>query len=89
MKTIAYMITISQAWEIINVINHISFICKYKAKQAGSGTWSKTSWFLYMLKYKEVLNSIYKRFYMANHIPTIHWYIRPIYILHIQISTYQ
>ena len=52
MKTDAYIITISQAWEIINVINHISFICKYDVKQAGSIVWSETSWFLYVLKQK-------------------------------------
>ena len=50
MKTDVYMIAIFQAWEIINVINHISFICKYEVKQAGSSASSETSWFLYVLK---------------------------------------
>ena len=50
MKMDAYMITISQAWEIISVISHISFICKYEVKQAGSSASSETSWFLYVLK---------------------------------------
>ena len=53
MKINAYMIAISQAREIINVINHISFICKYQVKQAGSSARSKTSWFLYVYKRKK------------------------------------
>ena len=57
MKINAYVIAVSQAWEIINVINHITFICKYEVK---CSAWSKMSWFLYIYaEIKENLNSIY------------------------------